>query len=218
MLPARRSLKGASSSPLTTGEIYSHLLWKVWFWGQTKVCKAGWECPGLGGFYLWYGSSYDCAAFWGTILPLMQWNLSSLGLQVTALVALRPGRGWQAALCPSTQQRGQPGAFYGVIFRWTLLPASFTLTSPEIDLTYVLPNTGGLNSPEEILGSIINMEVKWNLKPNSFVWKKYIFPFLQNSWKHYEALPKFLQSEVHAHERIQSKDKTHLKTSPISEG
>lgn len=182
------------------------------------MCKARWECPGLGGFYMWHGSSYDCGAFWGSVLPLMQWNLASFGLQVTALVTVRPGRddwptGWM--ICPSTQQGAQPGAFYGVLFRWTLPPASFTLTSPAIDLTYVLPNTSGLNSPEGILGSLINMEVKWKLKP--FVSKKEFFSFLQNSWKHYEAVPKFLLSEVPAHERIQSKDETHLKTSPMSE-
>lgn len=113
MLPASRSqsLKCASPSPLTTGEIYSHLQWKVWFWGQTKMCKAGWECPGLGGFYMWHGSSYDCAAFWGTIIPLMQWNLSSLGLLVTALVTLRPGRGWLTHRQPFVPAEGSAWSF-----------------------------------------------------------------------------------------------------------
>lgn len=61
-------------------------------------------------------------------------------------------------LCPSTQQCGQPGGFYVAMFRWTLLPASFTLMSPAIDLAYVLPDIGGINSPEGLLGCVINNE------------------------------------------------------------
>jgi len=35
----------------------------LWFWGQLEGCKARQDCPGLGGFYLWCGSSYGCPAF-----------------------------------------------------------------------------------------------------------------------------------------------------------
>lgn len=86
-------------------------------------------------------------------------SLACLGVQITALATGIPGWGRMTCrqpLCPSTQHRGQPGSFYVVMFRWTLPPASFAIMSPAMDLAHVLPNISGLNSPEGILGNIIN--------------------------------------------------------------
>lgn len=64
----------------------------------------------------------------------------------------------------------------------------------------------------EVLKKIIK---KWKFFVSN---KEKKIPFLQNSWKHYEAVPKFLLSKIYACERIQSKDKTHLKRNSISKG
>lgn len=92
-----------------------------------------------------------------SVIPVLHSPLTTLRMQITG-----DRQSWQGQLthrqplCPSTQHRGQPGGLFGVMFRQTLLPASFTSVSPATDLVHVLPHISELNSTEGVLGSIMN--------------------------------------------------------------
>lgn len=121
----------------------------------------------------------------------------------------------QAALCPSTGEGSARSFLWGDV---QMNSASSILhcciSSNRFDSCFAKWKWAKLSG-----GDSRKHHKQWKLKPNSFVSKKgKNFQFLQNSWIHYEGVLKFLLSKVHAWERSQSKDKTHLKMSFISEG